>query len=331
MAISVVFLALFLRSVSPGDVLASLREVNPLFLLPAVALYFVGTLVRAVRWQRLFPGRPLSVRLLFRTLLIGLMVNDVLPGRVGELARVFLLSRNASVPVGVSVATIVAERVLDGIALTAILGAGVLLSGVGGWLLQLALVSTLLFAVAAAGLVWAALVPGPARWLGYRLAALAPATLAVRLRTVVDGVLDGLRGVTNPVVAVQVIGLSLIAWSIEASMYVVIMEGFHLPGGMAAGLMGASVANLATLVPSSPGYVGTFDFALQSVLVGVFGAPSAEATSYTLVVHAALLVPVVLVGLFFLWRENLTLPELSRRPPPDLHADLSRVRGRGAP
>jgi len=313
-AVSVVCLALLLRAVSLAEVTESLRVGNVLVVIPAVALYFAGTLVRSLRWRALLYWHALPVGLLFRSLVIGLMVNDLLPGRLGELARVFLLARNANVPIGTSLASIVVERVLDGIALTALLGVGIVLSGAGDWLLQLAVVSAGLFAAATAVIVWATLARETARRLGYWFASLFPGRFQDILRRLVDGVLGGLAPLARGTVAVEVLALSLLAWTVEASMYLVIMVGFQVPGGLAAGFMGTAVANLATLVPSSPGYVGTFDLALQSVLVSVFGAAPADATSYTLVVHLALLVPVVLVGLFFLWRENLTLPELGRRP-----------------
>jgi hypothetical protein len=89
-----------------------------------------------------------------------------------------------------------------------------------------------------------------------------------------------------------------------------------MPGGIAAAVMGTAVANLASLVPAGPGYVGTFDVALKSVLETWFDVNPATAAAYTLVVHTMLVVPVVVAGLYCLWRENLTLPELSRRPAP---------------
>jgi uncharacterized membrane protein YbhN (UPF0104 family) len=116
----------------------------------------------------------------------------------------------------------------------------------------------------------------------------------------------------RPVVAAQVLLLSAFAWVSEASMYLVILAGFQIPGGLPAAFMGTAVANLATLVPAGPSYIGTFDLALQSVLTGVFAAPAAAAASATLVIHVVLVLPVVAAGLILLWRENLTLTQLQR-------------------
>src|SRR5438132_9931045 len=84
-----------------------LEHGNPAVLVPAVVLYFGGLFVRSVRWGFLLPGRRLTPWLLFRTLVIGFMVNDLLPLRLGELARMVLLARHASTPIGVSFASIV--------------------------------------------------------------------------------------------------------------------------------------------------------------------------------------------------------------------------------
>ena len=312
-ALSVVCLVLLARTVSLADVGTSLSHGHPAVLVPAVALYFGGIFVRSVRWGLLLPGRRLPPTLLFRTLVIGFMVNDVLPARLGELARIVLLARNASTPIGVSFASIVVERVLDGLALMALLAFGMSLAGNGEWLVQLAFFSGL-FVAATIVLLGAALAPGPARAVAGVLTGPLPSRFRDPLRRLVDGTLDGLRPITHPAIGVTVLALSLLAWGIEAAMYVVIMAGFNVPDPLAAGPFGAAVANLATLIPSSPGYVGTFDLALQKVLTDVFHVASDVATSATLVIHLTFIIPVVALGLFFLWREDLPLAQLARRP-----------------
>src|SRR5207302_2105873 len=130
--------------------------------------------VRSVRWQPLLGGKP-GAPLLFRTLVIGLMLNDLLPGRLGEVARVYLLARSASVPVGASLASIVVERVLDGIALITLLGLGLAVAVVtgsyrseafGGVLVAVAIVGPI-FVAATVVLLWAARWPNAARTLGH--------------------------------------------------------------------------------------------------------------------------------------------------------------------
>lgn len=305
--------ALARTGVSLEGIGRGLEHGNPAVLVPAVALYFGGILVRSVRWGFLLPGRRLSPVLLFRTLVIGFMVNDLLPLRLGELARIVLLAKNASTPVGVSIASIVVERVLDGLALIALLGLGMALVGRAEWLLQLTIASAFFVGLTIV-LLGAALAPRLARAIARAITAPLPGKIQDPLRRLVDGTLDGLRPITHPGIGLSVLALSLLAWGIEATMYVVIMAGFNVPDAVAAGPFGAAVANLTTLIPSSPGYVGTFDLALQRVLVDVFHVTSDVATSATLVIHLTFILPVVALGLFFLWKEDLPLARLARRP-----------------
>jgi glycosyltransferase 2 family protein len=313
--ISVVCLALLLRGQPLDQIGRSLAAGHPWVLLLALPLFFTGIFFRSLRWRVLLSQHPAPQGLLFRTIVIGLTVNDILPARLGEVARVFLLARDGHVPVGTTLASIVVERVLDGIALTAIMALGIFLAGATG-LAWFAAVTAAVFAVATVGLFWAAFAPNQARAVGYGVIGIAPGQFRLRLRKLVDGVLDGLAPMGRADTAIPVLVLSLIAWVIESGMYLVLMYGWEVPGGLAAAFLGAGAANLATLIPAAPGYAGTFDLALQRVLTDVFFAPEANATAYTLVVHLVLVVPVVLLGLFFLWREDLSLGDLGRRPTP---------------
>jgi len=110
-----------------------------------------------------------------------------------------------------------------------------------------------------------------------------------------------------------VAALSLVAWMLEASMYYVLMFSFPFKAQFLASILGTAVANLGTMVPSSPGYVGTFDLPLSAVLVGTFQIDGSLAASYTLLVHATLILPVVLLGLFFLWKDGLSLSKVTAR------------------
>ena len=90
-------------------------------LIPAIALYFLGVLLRSVRWGMLLPEYGLKLWTLFRALVVGFTVNNLLPFRMGEVARAYLLARWGSVPYGATVASLVVERVLDGLSLSLLL------------------------------------------------------------------------------------------------------------------------------------------------------------------------------------------------------------------
>ena len=111
-----------------------------------------------------------------------------------------------------------------------------------------------------------------------------------------------------------VAGASILAWSLEASTYYTIAQGF---GPQISDLMGAGeallttgVANLATLVPSSPGYVGPFEYGVQLVISGALGVPREVALSFAIVVHATLYFPITIWGAIEWWRQHLSLRQV---------------------
>lgn len=315
--VSAAFLFVLLRSIDLDALLRALLEADFSVLIPALALFFCGVWLRSLRWGYLLqPVQRVPAGSLFRTMVIGFTVNNLMPVRLGEVARALLLARWHGTPISATLGTIFVERFFDGLALCAFLVAGLWLlpdtAGHASWLVTIAQLSGVVFIVAVAG-AWV-MAMWPERFL--RLASivirLAPARLQQRIRDVLLGFISGLRSLRHSHLVLRVLGLSVAAWALEASMYYVIMLGFHLQVPPVAALLGAATANLGTMIPSSPGYLGTFDLPLQAVLTGVFGVAPAQATSYTLAVHAALIIPVVLLGLVFLARADLSLGQLSR-------------------
>jgi uncharacterized protein (TIRG00374 family) len=336
LAVSIVCLWLVFRSLDPAALGVALAQANFLYVLPAVAVYFLGVWLRSVRWGLLLrpalrggqaPGarrqqtgayrlppppnpRPLpparvpSTGRLFRVLVIGFTVNNLLPARLGEVARAYLLWRGERIEPGATIATIVLERVLDGLTLCAFAGVAALLVPFPADLQRAAWITAAGFLAVTLGLVGFLLLPGPFVGLALRVLRLLPERFAHLGERLVHSFVDGLAILRQGHALAAVLGLSLLAWLAEAGMYYVIMLGFPFPARPEAALLGASAANFGAMIPSSPGYVGTFDLPLQIVLTEVFDVPLAQATSYTLVLHAALVVPVVLLGLCFLWQER---------------------------
>ncbi len=310
LAISVACLWLVFRSLDPAALSAALAQANFLYILPAVAVYFVGVWFRSLRWKLLLrpalrgQQAPLRTQRLFRVLVIGFTVNNLLPARLGEVARAYLLWRGERVEPGATIATIVLERVLDGLTLCAFAGVAALLVPFPPDLQRAAWITAAGFLAVTLGLVGFLLLPGPFVALAIRVLRLLPERFALLGERLVHSFVDGLAILRQAHALTAVLALSLLAWLAEATMYYVIMLGFPFPARPEAALLGASAANFGAMIPSSPGYVGTFDLPLQIVLTEVFDVPLAQATSYTLVLHAALVVPVVLLGLFFLWQER---------------------------
>ncbi|MDP9363050.1 MAG: flippase-like domain-containing protein, partial [Chloroflexota bacterium] len=312
--ISAGFLFYAFRGQHLGEVWATLRSFDLRWLPPALLLYFAGVWVRAVRWSVLL--RPLvavPARAVFPVVVAGYTANNVLPLRTGELVRAFLLGRRHGVRKTAALATIAVERLFDGLTMLAFMLAATTAISFTAELRRLALVAFLLFAAVLLGLVALTLGGNVRDRLLQLVLGPLPTPLADRIERVAESFLGGLGVLTRKVDLALVAGTSLVAWGFEASMYWTIARGFDASLadaiGPAAALLTTGVANLWTLVPAAPGYVGTFETGVRIALHDALGVPSGPTLSYALLVHAALWFPITLWGAVIWWRQHLSLSQ----------------------
>lgn len=314
LAISAACLVLAFRGVDLAATVALMARADYAWLLPALAVYFLGVWLRAVRWHYLLqPVKAVPSGRLFPIVVIGYMANDVLPARMGEVVRAYLFGRKEAVSASSALATIAVERIFDGIAMLSFMASVAAVAPFPEDLRRIAGVAAVVFVALSGLLLLAAFYSeGGARAVGIVLAFL-PGRFAARATDVAASFFAGLHALRSLRLLAAIYLYSLLAWLAEALVYYLIGLGFGLPIPTYAYLLTVSAANLATLVPSSPGYVGPFDAAAIFVLT-LFGSSRDAAASYTLVLHAALIIPVVLLGFFYLWRDHLTLEDVSGRP-----------------
>ena len=118
--ISLFFLYLSLRGVKVREAIDALRSANYLYLIPGFVLYFIGVWMRSMRWGVLLrPIKSLTARQLFPTVVIGYMANNILPARLGELVRAYILGEQEHISKSSTFATIIVERMFDGLSMIA--------------------------------------------------------------------------------------------------------------------------------------------------------------------------------------------------------------------
>ncbi len=324
--ISGVLLLLLANSIrGEADQLSSaLGSADWRWIVPAIVLYFIGTLLRSVRWGQLLPGQQVTTPILFKTLVVGFTVNNLLPLRMGEVARAYLLARWARVPYATTVASLVVERILDGFSLAVLLLVALwLLPDAPGYLLAVGVIAGLGFLTGAAVVALAAwrvsaltsLVAFCVRWLPARFGP--PAVRAS------ENFARSLAVVHHPARLARLVGLSIAAWCSELGLFFMLMFSLGIPGSYARALLVGSAANFATLLPSSPGYAGTFDAALARVAQDSLGLTAGLAGAYDIIVHATLFLPVVVVGTLVLWRSRITFDQVTHTPETQYPAALS--------
>jgi uncharacterized protein (TIRG00374 family) len=326
LAVSAVFIWLALRGIDLAKAWEALQDANYWWLIPAIAVYFIAVWARAWRWHYLL--RPLKVvplRTIFPIVVIGYMGNNIYPARIGELLRAYVLKRKENVPVSASLATVIIERVFDGVvmlgfvifnlpALTAISGD----SGFVGSIEQVAIWGTVAFSLALAVFLLAALFPHQSLSLFHRfIEPIIPGRFRSKITGMVTGFWQGLESLRSPANIAMVFFTSVVVWLLETVKYWFVMHAFSFEVPFFALMLMNGIVNLATTIPSAPGYVGTFDAPGIAVLKA-FGVESGLAASYTLVLHVALWLPITALGLYYFGKESLSWSSLE--------TDLAEVR-----
>jgi len=311
--ISILFLWLALRGLSLQDVAAELPGRNYWWLLPGIGVYFLGVWARAWRWHYLLrPLKPITTRTMFPIVAIGYAGNNIFPARAGELLRAVVLKRREGVPVSASLATIIVERVYDGVVMLAFvflnlpeLARLTADSGFVGSIQALALAGTLAFLGALGVFLWAAMYPKKANILLEAVVArLIPERFRERLLGFGRRFLGGLESLRSPREALMVFLTSVVIWLLETGKYWFVMHAFPFEVSFFALMLMNGIVNLATTIPSAPGYIGTFDAPGIAVLAA-YQVPRALAAGYTLVLHVALWLPITALGLFYMAREGI--------------------------
>lgn len=315
--VSLVLLGFVFYQTDPAKIWDSLRQAQYIYLVPALVLYFIGVGVRAVRWHLLLRSlKPIPFAPLFRTVVIGYAANDILPLRIGEIVRAYFLGQQEQVSKAATLVTIVVERIFDGLTMLTFIVATSFWLHFGDPQLasRIQLVGGV-FILAIATLAVLAGMPQRAQALAdFFLRRLPSVALRDKLAGLTRSLLEGLGVLRSPADSLAVYALSILAWLCETGMYILIALGFSITLPWPVFLLAAAFANLAATVPSTPGYVGVFDAPIVGTLT-VFGVNQSVATSYTLVLHAALFVPVTLLGLYYAWRAGVSLTDMGQTPP----------------
>lgn len=287
----------------------------------ATALAPAAIWARARRWHYLFPPRSNPAGLVSATW-IGYMANNVLPLRAGEVVRVYVVARRwrAQDAGGrahgfwTTLATLVVERALDGLAVVLILALLVLVIPVPAYMGWAALVLLALDLAGIGALLAFVVAPRACQRLIGLLAGRWP-TLERRLLHAFETFVTGLDGVRAPSHLLPLFLWTVIVWVIPALAFwtMLVAMNLHLP--WVAGWTVLAFVGLGVSIPSAPGYVGVFH-AAAALAVALFGASQSAAVGYALVLHASQLVPITLIGWLYLLREHVSLGEATHARPP---------------
>ena len=284
--LSILFLWLALRNVDFTAVRTALRHADAMPVALAVCALAAVYAVQAFRWRSIAAAPQVSIARFCEMVVSGIACNNVLPARLGDLFRARWLSRVAPMPAGRAFGTVVVDRAFDLAALLFILVIGLAALASSLWLVRLAIGAAAALAAVAAVIAFARIYTGR-RERGRRSRGV--------LRGLVRDTAEALAepfGKRRPFVWLAISLAAWTAWSVGAILVARALD-FHL--GLVDALFVAAVMNLGVAIPSSPGFVGTYEWLGVSTL-GLLGVPSEPALAFAILLHACWYFPTTFGG-----------------------------------
>ncbi len=311
--ISAVFIYFTLPSLHLPEVAQAMRSANYWWILPGVAVYFVGLWVRSWRWHyTLRRIKPVPSLRLFPLVCIGYFGNNVFPFRAGEVLRSVVLRKTEDIAISSSLATVFIERVFDGLVMLLFVFVALPFAPMPPEYRRLVVLLTLLMLGATAVFMWMAMYPRRIitlyTWAANRLL---PTALRGRSDDLFRRFMDGLGSLSDRTDVLMIFATSVLIWLLETVKYWFVMHAFPFDVSFIVLMLMNGLVNLATTLPSAPGYIGTFDTPGIETLAA-FGVNRDLAASYTFTLHAALWLPVTLVGAYYFWRRQLRLGDIDK-------------------
>ena len=316
---SAVFLYLAFRGIDYSSLWLQLKKANYWYLLPLFGLTVLGYVFRAVRWRYLIaPVKTIEFLPLLSATIIGFMANNILPARAGEFIRAYLLGKKEQISKSASFATIVVERLFDGLTVLVILVLILLFVAfppeiaeteenlrIGGyWIAG--------FYVVAVGFL---LLLRSYTHTGTRILNgflfLLPVRIKNRLTTILHSFVDGLDVIGQGRSLLAVSFYSGFLWILSALTVYLGARAFGYPLPWHASFFVLVIQAFAVTLPSAPGFIGTYHYWSTWALM-LYHMPREQALGISFLIHFTFYLPSIVCGIFFVWRDHISFEDVEK-------------------
>jgi uncharacterized protein (TIRG00374 family) len=317
-AVSVFFMALLFRKIDFNQLWSALVKVDYRYILLAVVCTFSSYFLRAVRWHYLLiPEKRIPLSSLYPATIIGYMANNLLPARLGEFVRAFVLAQREGLQTPTVFASLVIDRLFDGFTVMLILLFTLFtlhlpqgMSEAETVLRTGGIVTFVLYAGVVAFLfLLKKQTMRTLAWTGILLKPF-PQRLSDRIIPLLGSFIGGIRVSSKGGHVTAVLVSSLFVWIFCIIPVDLTLQGFGIQLPITASMFILVLLVFAVMVPASPGFIGTYHYACFKGL-SAFGIPESTAVSIALVLHGIAFFPVILVGFYYLWKSKLSLRGLN--------------------
>jgi uncharacterized protein (TIRG00374 family) len=301
LAIGTMFFYLAVRRVNFDQALAALAQTNYWLVGLSAVVMMAAHLLRAMRWRYLLaPVKVLSTRSLFSALMIGYAANSFVPAHLGEFLRAFVIGKKHGISASAAFGSIVVERIVDVVSLIGAMALVLMVHPFPDWVTTSGLLMLL------AALALCVILFTCKRFESQTVALVRlwvkplPERIASRLESLALNFLRGIVPLKSAAHYASAAVLSIAIWLCYATVYYICLAAFNLVNAYSlawyVGLVVLVFTTISVVIPSTPGYVGTFHYLCQLALV-MFGVSVSEALSFAVIAHLVGIAPVAIVGL----------------------------------
>lgn len=345
--ISVVCTWLFARHIDWITLKYAFKEADYLFVIPTIFLIILIFVARTLRWKSLLsPIKRISFANLFSATCIGYMANHVLPARVGEIIRPLVIAKKENIKITPSLATIVLERIFDLLGLIVftivilmiipaskekgqINVSNIYSSTVAGEMERVSQAKEIetnntsflivlkkwigIFAgigvATIAFLMALALYPEKVVKFMTRLFSLFPHKIRDKLEELLESFISGLQILGSKRHIIWIFFLTNVIWVLLAVTVYIFSFSFNMSLPFTGACLVTICIAFAVALPQAPGYIGVFHIATQKTLE-IFGIEMASSQSFAITLWAISIIPITVVGIFFMWREGIAFKDI---------------------
>ena len=330
---SIFLLVIFVFTVNFDEMFSSISKANYLLITLGALIYIFSLIPRSLRWQVLLePTKKTKLKRVYPVVVVGYMANNLLPFRLGELVRSYCLFQREKIPFSVGLVTVLLERIFDANTLILFLLVGLMFLPadnlfVGGfenhiwWWEFFKITISVGFIFSSTMIFLIVIKPNQFERFAKNIFKFSPNFIQKNVMDIIIAGIQAMQQLRSPMKLFSIIILSIMIWVLEIAVFYVVAMAFgfleiypeYLKMAMLMGIL-TSVVNIASSIPAVPGGIGMFELVSRELLLLFKGVNLSRplASGYVSVLHATLMIPVTLMGQYFLWRDSLSLSGIIR-------------------
>jgi len=306
------FIWLAFRGTDFEGVKSSFKAADYSYIIPVVFLSLIIQTLRSYRWGVIVePMEKISQWTLFSISSVGFMAISLLPVRMGEIVRPYLISQKSSIKLGSALATIVVERIFDMLTLMIFLLIVLVEIELPQWIFRAACSILIIFIPILFLLIFLAVKREVSAKGVDRILGKLPDKISSRLMRLFHSFIDGLQILPDLKRTIWVVLLSLLIWGLVGIATYVLFSSFSSMGQLplTAGYAVLVITALGVALPTAPGFIGNYHFSCVLGLT-LFGVPKTDALTFAILLHFLQLSVIILLGLVCLPFMKVSLPTL---------------------